>query len=176
MPRAKKDTTKEVIPKKTKETIKKEKKTTKEKTRKAVKKTKVKKVVKKAKYREGIGRRKTAVARVRVFTRGDKNFLVNEKKLEDYFPTSFLREVAISPLKILKLLTRFKVSAKVRGGGINAQAEAIRHGLSRALVEFNPNFRKKLKKAGFLTRDSRMKERKKFGLKRARRAPQWQKR
>ena len=116
------------------------------------------------------------MARVRIFTRGPKEFLINDKKLRDYFTVAFLDQVAIAPLQTLKLLSKFKVSAKIRGGGVRAQAEALRHGLSRALVRFNPNFRKKLKKAGVLTRDPRMKERKKFGLKRARRAPQWQKR
>jgi len=136
----------------------------------------VKRAIKGIRYWEGVGRRKTAVARVRIFTRGEKEFLVNEKKLSNYFSISFLDEKAILPLKLLKLLDKFRITVKVRGGGVDAQAEAIRHGLSRALIKFNPNFRKKLKKAGFLTRDSRMKERKKFGLKRARRAPQWQKR
>ena len=144
------------------------------KPKKAVKA--VKRTIKRIRYWEGVGRRKTAVARVRIFTRGEKEFLVNEKKLSNYFSVSFLDEKAISPLKLLKLLDKFRITVKVRGGGVDAQAEAIRHGLSRALIKFNPNFRKKLKKAGFLTRDSRMKERKKFGLKRARRAPQWQKR
>ena len=135
-----------------------------------------KKTGRRAKYWEGVGRRKTAVARVRIFTRGTKDFLVNNKKLKDYFTVAFLDKKAVSPLGGLSLLDKFKISVKVMGGGVHAQAEAVRHGLSRALVEFNPNFRKKLKKAGFLTRDPRMKERKKFGLKKARRAAQWQKR
>lgn len=164
-------------------TEKKEVKKTVEK--KQAKKTKAKPVVKaakakaparKAKYWEGVGRRKTGVAQVRIFSKGNKEFIVNTKELKYYFPIVFLREIANSPLEVLSLSDKFKVLVKVSGGGINAQAEAIRHGLSRALIKFNPNFRKKLKKFGFLTRDSRMKERKKFGLKRARRAPQWQKR
>jgi len=137
---------------------------------------KTKTVAKKNRYWEGVGRRKTAVARVRISTQGEKDFLVNEKKLKDYFSIPYLCQTARAPLELLKLLDKFKVSVKIKGGGICAQAEAIRHGLARALVKFNPNFRKKLKKAGFLTRDPRMKERKKFGLKKARRAPQWQKR
>lgn len=146
------------------------------KTKPVVKEVKAKAPVQKVKYWEGVGRRKTGVARVRIFSKGSKEFIVNAKELKYYFPIVFLREIANSPLEVLKLSDKFKVSVKASGGGINAQAEAIRHGLSRALIKFNPNFRKKLKKSGFLTRDSRMKERKKFGLKRARRAPQWQKR
>jgi len=161
-----------------KKAITKKEKEIKAEVKKVVKKPKVKKkkVVKKPKYWEGIGRRKTAMARVRIFARGKKEFLVNEKILEEYFPIEALQQMATVPLRTLKLLPKLRVSAKVKGGGIFAQAEAIRHGMSRALVNFNPNFRKKLQKAGFLTRDPRMKERKKFGLKRARRAPQWQKR
>lgn len=127
-------------------------------------------------YFEAEGRRKTAVARTRLFTRGEKTFLVNEKPLEQYFPTFELQQIARASLEIMNCLDKFRVSAKVRGGGLHAQAEAIRHGIARALVLFNPDFRKRLKKAGFLKRDPRMRERKKFGLKRARRAPQWQKR
>ena len=133
-------------------------------------------LVKPEKYWEAVGRRKTAVARVRLFTAGEKEILVNEKSYERYFPDIELREIASSALDKMKLLDRFLVLAKIKGGGIHAQAEALRHGIARALILFNPDFRKRLKKAGFLTRDSRMRERKKFGLKRARRAPQWQKR
>ncbi|MBL7156139.1 MAG: 30S ribosomal protein S9 [Candidatus Pacebacteria bacterium] len=136
----------------------------------------VKKTAQKVKYWKAVGRRKTAVARVRIFSKGNKEFIVDEKDIKERIKTLFLRKIARSPLEILNLTDKFHVSVKLSGGGSNAQAEAIRHGLSRALIEFNPNFRKKLKKAGFLTRDSRMKERKKFGLKKARRAPQWQKR
>ncbi|KPJ71436.1 30S ribosomal protein S9 [Parcubacteria bacterium DG_74_3] len=129
-----------------------------------------------SRYFEAVGRRKTAKARVRLFTRGEKKFLINEKPLEVYFPLTTLREKAQSPLEIMKCQDKFQVSVLVRGGGFNAQSEAIRHGLAQALVEFNPEFRKRLKKTGFLTRDPRMRERKKPGLKRARRAPQWHKR
>lgn len=129
-----------------------------------------------ARYFEAIGRRKTAVARVRFFTQGEKAFSVNEKPYQDYFPTIELQQIATSPLRKMKCLDRFRVLAKVKGGGIHAQAEALRHGIARALILFNLTFRKRLKGAGYLTRDSRMRERKKFGLKRARRAPQWQKR
>lgn len=127
-------------------------------------------------YFEAIGRRKTAVARVRLLTRGEKAVIVNEKPYEKYFPGLELQQIIISSLKKMKALDRFRVSVKVKGGGFRAQAEAVRHGIARALVKFNPDFRKRLRRAGYLTRDARMRERKKFGLKRARRAPQWQKR
>jgi small subunit ribosomal protein S9 len=127
-------------------------------------------------YFEATGRRKTAVARVRLYMQGDKTITVNGKNIADYFPTLILQNVATSALDKMRLGGRFKITVVVQGGGINAQAEAIRHGIARALVVFNPEYRKRLRKAGFLTRDSRMKERKKFGLKRARRAPQWSKR
>jgi len=133
-------------------------------------------VEKPERYWETVGRRKTAVARVRLFTRGEKTILVNNKPYNVYFPTIELQQIAQAALEKMKCLDKFRVSAIVKGGGLSAQAEAIRHGISRALTLFNPDFKKRLKKAGFLTRDSRMRERKKFGLKRARRDPQWQKR
>ncbi len=132
--------------------------------------------LKSEKYYEAIGRRKTAVARVRFYTRGDKQFLVNNKPYQEYFSHPEFQEIAVASLKKMKCLDRFRVLAKVTGGGPHAQAEAIRHGIARVLVGFNPNFRKRLRKVGYLTRDSRMRERKKFGLKRARKAPQWAKR
>lgn len=131
---------------------------------------------KKEKFWMAIGRRKTARAIVKIIHKKGDIFLVNGKPLEKFFPLFELQKKSKSPLEILRLEGKFEVFAEVIGGGLNAQAEAIRHGLSRALVLFNPEFRKKLKKAGFLKRDPRVKERKKFGLKRARRAPQWQKR
>jgi len=127
-------------------------------------------------YFEAIGRRKTAVARIRLFTKGDKEFIVNDKPYQKYFQTAEDRESAVSSMKKMKCLDKFRITVKVKGGGHRAQAEAIRHGTARVLVDFNQNFRKRLRKAGFLTRDPRMRERKKFGLKRARRAPQWSKR
>jgi len=127
-------------------------------------------------YFEAIGRRKTAVARVRLFTKGDKEFLVNNKPYQQYFQTAEDQEMCVASMKKMKCLDKFRITAKVKGGGHTAQAEAIRHGTARVLVDFNQNFRKRLRKAGFLTRDPRMRERKKFGLKRARRAPQWAKR
>lgn len=161
--------------KKVKAPIKKAKKIT---PKKKVEKEKPALSVKKVqdKYFEGLGRRKTAVARVRLFTQGEKDFLVNEKALNLYFPTFELQEIAKSPLEKMNCLEKFKILIMVKGGGFHAQAEAVRHGISRALVLFNPDFRKRLKKVGFLTRDARMRERKKFGLKRARKAPQWAKR
>jgi small subunit ribosomal protein S9 len=126
-------------------------------------------------YVEGIGRRKTAVARVRIVG-GHGKFLVNDKDVELYFPLPRLRIVAKEPLEKLKLSDKYDVSAKVGGGGVKAQAEAVRLGLSRALVLKNPDFKSRLRALGFLTRDRRMVERKKYGLKKARRAPQWQKR
>lgn len=126
-------------------------------------------------YFEAVGRRKTAIARVRLFTKSG-DFTVNEKPYIHYFPTMSLQRVVEDSLQKMKLLGRFRVSVVVSGGGIHAQAEALRHGLARCLEKFNPDFRKRLKRAGFLKRDPRMRERKKFGLKKARRAPQWQKR
>lgn len=131
------------------------------------------------KYFSAIGRRKTAIARVRLFNTKEKqgeDFLVNEKSLKEYFPINEMQEVILSPLKEANCLDLFNFSVKVKGGGVSAQAGAIRHGISKALILFDSELRKKLKKLGFLTRDPRMRERKKFGLKRARRAPQWSKR
>ena len=126
-------------------------------------------------YFEGVGRRKTAVARVRLFTKAG-DFRVNEQLHTEFFKTFDQQKIAEEALQKMKLFGRFRVSVKVKGGGSHAQAEAIRHGLARCLIKFNPDFRKRLKRATFLKRDPRMKERKKFGLKKARRAPQWAKR
>lgn len=139
---------------------------------------------KEEKYFRAIGRRKEAVAIIRLFTKksSDSNLeekaliRVNNKDYSEYFTDPNLQAIVESPLKKLKSLNRFKATVLVRGGGIAGQADAIKHGLSRALVLFDLNFRKKLKKSGFLTRDSRVKERRKYGLKKARKAPQWQKR
>jgi len=133
------------------------------------------------KYYEAVGRRKTAIARVRMLTikpfEGDEGKItINGKSYKVYFPTLALQQIAEASLRRLKSLNRFEVVAKVNGGGIRGQAEAVRHGLARVLVLFNADFRKKLKKAGYIKRDPRVKERKKYGLKKARRAPQWQKR
>jgi len=146
----------------------------KDKTRKTKDKAGEKAV--KPKYFAAVGRRKSATATVRLFTQGEKNIIVNEKLYNVYFPTKELQFIVSSPLEVIKSLGKFRIQAKVKGGGIHAQAEAVRGGIARALVILNPYFRKKLKKVGYLTRDARVRERKKFGLKRARKAPQWSKR
>jgi len=132
-------------------------------------------------YYEAVGRRKTAIARVRLLTikpfEGDEGKItVNNKFYKQYFTIMELQQIAEASLRRLKSLNRFEVVARVKGGGVRAQAEALRHGIARVLVDFNADFRKKLKKVGYLKRDPRAKERKKFGLKKARRAPQWAKR
>lgn len=126
-------------------------------------------------YIEAVGRRKTAIARVRV-TGGQGNFSVNGKGLKEYFRMPRLEEVAAASLSKLKIADKYDVSGKVFGGGMKAQAEALRLGVSRALAVKNSDFKPRLRKLGFLTRDSRMVERKKYGFKKARRAPQWKKR
>lgn len=128
------------------------------------------------KYFESVGRRKTSTSRVRLYTQGEKGITINNKPYTEYFPTSFLQKIVQDPMDKLKCLGKFGVTVKVKGGGPTGQAEAVRHGISRALVALNPYFKKRLKKAGYLTRDPRMRERKKPGLRRARRAPQWSKR
>lgn len=136
------------------------------------------------KYYEAVGRRKEAVARVRLYTKkvSDKSsedrvlILINEKPYDKYFQGFSLQQTVEAPFKKLKSVNRFKATVRVHGGGISGQSEAVRHGLSRALVLFDGNFSKKLKKSGFLTRDPREKERRKYGLKKARKAPQWAKR
>lgn len=133
-------------------------------------------VLKLGQYYQAVGSRKTAVARVRLFKGSDQKFLVNEKPLEQYFLDFDLQRISKEALEKVSCSDKFSVSVRVTGGGIHAQAEAIRHGISRALILFDSDLKKKLKKSGFLTRDPRMRERKKFGLKRARRAPQWSKR
>lgn len=126
-------------------------------------------------YYEAVGRRKTATARIRLYTKG-QGMVVNGKDYTEYFSTDLLQKLAESSLKKMKSLDRFKVVAKVLGGGLKSQAEAVRHGTARVLVKFNEDFGKRLKRAGYLTRDPRMKERKKPGLKRARKGPRWSKR
>jgi small subunit ribosomal protein S9 len=166
---------------KTKKISEKEEKPKKPARNPRVKKEKAEKKISKPKakpekYYEAVGKRKTAVARVRLSSKGKREFLVNEESLEKYFPDFELQQIAQASLETMKCLDKFKVSARVKGGGLHAQAEAVRHGTAKALIIFNPEFRKRLKKVGYLTRDPRMRERKKFGLKRARRAPQWSKR
>ncbi len=152
-------------------------KTKKKELKKVQKKTEKKEEKKEEKkYFEAIGRRKRSVARVRVFTKGPKKITINEKDYKDFFPILENQKKVISPLEEVSCVDKFGISVKVEGGGTTGQAEAVRHGIARALVLLNLNFRKKIKKAGYLTRDPRKRERKKFGLKRARRAPQWKKR
>lgn len=127
-------------------------------------------------YLYAAGKRKTAIARVKLFPRGKGVITVNNKPLNEYFKLLTSTGVITSPLKLTGLHKEFDISVKVLGGGISAQAEAIRHGIARALLLYNDTLRATLKKAGFLTRDARSKERKKPGLKRARRAPQFSKR
>ncbi|MDP3785072.1 MAG: 30S ribosomal protein S9 [bacterium] len=130
------------------------------------------------KYFEAVGRRKTSVARVRLFEEkvSSPNILVNNKPHTVYFPTAPLKKIAEEALKAARIEGAYRVSAKLSGGGIHSQAEALRHGISRAILKINPEERKSLKQLGFLKRDPRMKERRKFGLKKARKAPQWAKR
>ena len=123
----------------------------------------------------GTGRRKKSIARVRIVN-GNGNITVNNKPLDEFFGVETLKVIAKQPLVATNSLDKFDVIAKVTGGGISGQAGAIRHGLARALVEANSEYRPTLKSAGFLTRDARMKERKKYGLKKARKAPQFSKR
>jgi len=131
---------------------------------------------KKMEYLYAVGRRKTSVARVKVMKKGTGAMTVNEKDFKKVFPTLELQRKILIALKIVGQNDKLDVVAKIDGGGVSSQADALRHGISRALILLNPNFKKPLKKAGFLTRDSRKKERKKPGLKRARKAPQWAKR
>jgi small subunit ribosomal protein S9 len=125
-------------------------------------------------YTEAVGRRKTASARVRITPAKSASMTVNGKDAADYFPLETMVKTAFAPMQTLG--ANYAVSAKVQGGGHKAQAEAVRHGLSRAITELVPEQRKDLKVKGFLKRDPRAKERKKFGLVAARRAPQWSKR
>ncbi len=145
----------------------KEKKTTKEKS--------------KEEYIEAIGRRKTSTARVRIWQAAKTSFVVNGKEAKEYFQTEEERRLVSDP--IIKGLGsgektdyKWKIEAKVSGGGVHSQAEAVRHGLARALVSFDLELRHKMKTLGYLKRDPRAKERRKFGLKKARKAPQWSKR
>ncbi|MBI5754731.1 30S ribosomal protein S9 [Candidatus Peregrinibacteria bacterium] len=128
------------------------------------------------KYFYASGKRKTAIAKVQLHEKGTGIVTVNNKPALEYFSIPLYGEKFMSPLKLTNQLKTFDITAQVMGGGSNAQAEALRHGIARALLLFDNSFRLILKKAGYLTRDSRIKERKKYGLKRARRAPQWQKR
>lgn len=122
------------------------------------------------------GKRKTAIAQVRLFVPGSGQILINNKNLKEYFPYFEWQQIVEQPLDITGQKGKCDIIVKLKGGGLRAQAEAVRLGISKALVQFNSELRKILKPQGLLTRDARIKERKKPGLKRARRAPQWQKR
>ena len=126
-------------------------------------------------YFYGTGRRKNSVARVRVYN-GTGKITINDRDIDDYFGLETLKLIVRQPLAVAGVEGKFDIVVRVAGGGVSGQAGAIRHGLSRALVVYDENLRGELKKAGFLTRDPRMKERKKYGLKAARRAPQFSKR
>jgi small subunit ribosomal protein S9 len=126
-------------------------------------------------YYESVGRRKRAVARVRLYP-GDGQFVINDKEIKEYFGRTRDRQEASAPLRLSNNEDRFNVSVLVKGGGITGQAQAIRHGVARALLRFEPDLKTLLRRAGYLTRDPREKERKKPGLKRARKAPQYTKR
>ena len=132
--------------------------------------------VSKKKYHYGTGRRKSSVARVRVYENGTGSIIVNGRDIDEYFGLDTLKLIVRQPLVSTGMVDRVDVVVNVAGGGVSGQAGAIRHGISRALLTLNPEFRGSLKASGFLTRDPRMKERKKYGLKAARRAPQFSKR
>ena len=130
----------------------------------------------KRQYQYGTGRRKSSVARVRLYQGGTGAITINGRDIDDYFGLETLKLIVRQPLDTTDLLGKVDIVATVTGGGVTGQAGAIRHGISRALLEMNAEYRPALKAAGFLTRDPRMKERKKYGLKAARRAPQFSKR
>ncbi len=123
----------------------------------------------------GTGKRKTAIARTRLYP-GTGKIEVNGRPVEEYFPRETLRMIINQPLKLVNLEGKFDIKVKVIGGGMSGQAEAVRHGISRALLEYDPEFRKQLKPAGFIRRDARIKERKKYGQPKARKKFQFSKR
>lgn len=127
-------------------------------------------------YLYGTGRRKSSIARVRVYEGGSGKISINGRDIDDYFGLDTLKLITRQPLVLTETVEKVDIIATVTGGGVTGQAGALRHGIARALLQVNPDFRAALKKAGFLTRDPRMKERKKYGLKAARRAPQFSKR
>ncbi len=131
----------------------------------------------KHKYIEAVGRRKTSIARVRATPSTKSSFTINDgKSIEDYFKSEGQRIIVLQSLKLADVPGHFAITVKVSGGGVNSQAEAIRHAIARILIKGTPELRKVLKKEGYLKRDPRAKERRKFGLKKARKAPQWSKR
>ena len=130
----------------------------------------------KRQYQYGTGRRKSSIARVRVYEGGTGSIIINGRDIDDYFGLDTLKLIVRQPLVATDLVGKLDIICTVKGGGVTGQAGAIRHGISRALLGLNAKYRATLKAAGFLTRDPRMKERKKYGLKAARRAPQFSKR
>lgn len=142
-----------------------------------VKKTEIKKEEKKNvnKIFAAIGRRKSAIAQIKLIS-GKGEIKINDKKLNEYFPYFELQNIVLAPLKTIGEINKVDILAKITGGGKRGQAEALRLAIARALIKLNQSYRSALKASKFLTRDARIKERKKPGLKRARRAPQWQKR
>ena len=144
---------------------------TKPKTKKSAEKPEVTE-----RYIEAVGRRKTSTARVRITPGTKGRFVVNDKDAQKYFVTKELQKIVQDAFAKTKTKAKFDISVHVKSGGIHSQAEAVRHGIARALVKFDEELRSNLKKAGYLKRDPRMKERRKFGLKKARKAPQWSKR
>ena len=128
------------------------------------------------KYIETVGRRKTSIARVRLTPSTREHYTINDKDLVTYFPTNELRHIVNDPVLKVKGTEKYSITARVSGGGIHSQAEAVRHGIARALSTHDTELRKGLKKLGYLKRDPRAKERRKFGLKKARKSPQWSKR
>ncbi|MDB5254590.1 MAG: rpsI [Parcubacteria group bacterium] len=129
-----------------------------------------------ARYIGSVGRRKTSTARVRITPADKFSILINDREFDSYFPTAELRKTVKAAFDTLDLDQKFAVTALLTGGGVSSQAEALRHGIARALIEYDVNLRTKLKVKGYLKRDPRAKERRKFGLKKARKAPQWSKR
>ena len=127
-------------------------------------------------YFYGTGKRKTSIAKVRLYLDDGGPILVNNKPMDEYFNYKPWQDIVVEPFRVSDTLNRFRVVVRVLGGGVNSQAEAIRHGIARALVVYDENLKPGLRSHGFITRDARIKESKKYGLKRARRAPQYTKR
>lgn len=172
----KKDDVKKVNKTENSPVIKEKEKVLKQAETEAVDKQSKQNKLKKKAYIYNVGKRKTAIATVRLYKKGDGKIEINSMEISKYFKEKILEDIASSPLDLVTQRKNVNVTVQVKGGGHRGQAEAVRNGIAKALLELNPNFRKPLKKAGFLSRDSRKKERKKPGLKSARRAPQWRKR
>jgi small subunit ribosomal protein S9 len=139
-------------------------------------KTETKKIEKRTKFTGAVGRRKTSTASVRITPAKENAIIVNGKEYTVYFPTEEMKALLNEPFVKAKIQQKFAVSVVAKGGGIHSQAEAVRHGISRALIGYDSELRKRLKKEGLLKRDPRAKERRKFGLKKARKSAQWSKR